>query len=67
MQLFITAMNFAHRRTNIKSTCYFYSSSALLNLIYFTITTICFNITLQLFISQHIHTVRDYFPESYKM
>jgi len=64
MELSLTAMNFAHRGTNIKSNCYFYSGSALLGLTYFTITTRYFNTTLQIFISHHIHTVWDYFPDS---
>jgi len=64
MELSITAMNFAHRGTNIKSNCYVYSSSALLELIYFTNTTRYFKTTLQIFISHHVHRVWDYFPNS---
>jgi hypothetical protein len=64
MELSITAMNFVHNETNIKSTCYFYSSSALLGLVHINITPGGFNITLQKFICHHIHTVWDYFPGS---
>jgi hypothetical protein len=55
MELSLTTTNFAHRGTNIKSNCYFYSSSALLGLTYFIITSRYFNTTLQFAIIFQIH------------